>query len=585
MEEEDRPPTPNSGGVGEESAEKAVDEPLLLETALSWLAAIRPAALLALLRDPEFALISNNAFVGFRVNAAGYANPLVRRRLAQEILQDDTFAEKVKALAAQSRIAPPPPKPPPPPILGEPEKPPHSRESELKAERDKRRQERDDARQALREAQETGTEATRARRQVEDERDSQARLLQQQAQRIARLERQVAKMHTEQAALLKALRQDKVSTMPRPNRPAPHSPASPELTAGADNPWREAVRHLLHKDKRDAALALALDVLRADPEEQAALDIARRVYESRGETREAAGMARRLVAARLARGETIAVAEALVLLLLLLPPPPDARREVRQWLSHLKGGGGDAVAAGRAALDRLRTLSPDAHDWLAAEVRAAAPVLADELMPTPGALGPDDLLPLPGGWTARHLLDAINAGDESAVTPARKALTALQQTDPDAHERAWSALERVTTEDDSALVPLRRAPYGSVVVDGSNAAWFDQHSLVHPRPRLAAILALRRALRLRGWFPVILYADAPLPYTVDDPAALRAMLGRGEIALVDSGVDADEVLLREAKRWSAPLVTNDYMTDWDPENEVTKIQYTISLTGEAHLLS
>ena len=86
-------------------------------------------------------------------------------------------------------------------------------------------------------------------------------------------------------------------------------------------------------------------------------------------------------------------------------------------------------------------------------------------------------------------------------------------------------------------------------------------------------------------FPVILYADAPLPYTVDDPAALRAMLGRGEIALVDSGVDADEVLLREAKRWSAPLVTNDYMTDWDPENEVTKIQYTISLTGEAHLLS
>ena len=206
-------------------------------------------------------------------------------------------------------------------------------------------------------------------------------------------------------------------------------------------------------------------------------------------------------------------------------------------------------------------------------------------MPTPGALGPDDPLPLPGGWTARRLRDAVNAGQVNAVAAAREALGALGQTDPGAHERIWAALAQVAAEDDSALVPLRRAPRGPAVVDGSNAAWFDQHSLVHPRARLSPILALRRALRLRGWFPVILYADAPLPYTVDDPETLRGMLGRGEIALVDSGVDADEVLLREAKRWSAPLVTNDYMTDWDPENEVTKIQYTISLTGEAHLLS
>jgi hypothetical protein len=54
---------------------------------------------------------------------------------------------------------------------------------------------------------------------------------------------------------------------------------------------------------------------------------------------------------------------------------------------------------------------------------------------------------------------------------------------------------------------------------------------------------------------------------------------------VDSGVDADEVLLREAKRFSAPLVTNDYMTDWDPGNEVPKIRFTLSLTGEAYLMS
>ena len=175
-------------------------------------------------------------------------------------------------------------------------------------------------------------------------------------------------MHMEQAALLKALRQDKVSTPPRATSRTSSSSAPPEVGTEGTNLWREAVRHLLHKDRRDTALALALDVLRADPEEQAALDIARRVYEGRGEAREAAGMARRLLTARLARGETIPASEALMQLLLLLPPPPDARAETRQWLSHLKAGGGDAVAAGRAALDRLRNLSPDAHDWLAAEI-------------------------------------------------------------------------------------------------------------------------------------------------------------------------------------------------------------------------
>ena len=238
--------------------------------------------------------------------------------------------------------------------------------------------------------------------------------------------------------------------------------------------------------------------------------------------------------------------------------------------------------AGRAAAERLRVQSPPAHAWLTAEVRAAVPALADALMPPPGALGPDDPLPLPGEWTARRLVDAVNANLEAAVTAARQALSRL---DAETSGRVWDALARAVDTDDSALFPLRRAPRGPAVVDGSNAAWFDQQSYSQPRARLRPLLELRRALRRRGYFPVLLYADAPLPYTVDDPDTLRAMLGRGEISLVDSGVDADEVLLREAKRQSAPLVTNDYMMDWDPNNEVEKIQYTISLTGEAHLLS
>ena len=83
----------------------------------------------------------------------------------------------------------------------------------------------------------------------------------------------------------------------------------------------------------------------------------------------------------------------------------------------------------------------------------------------------------------------------------------------------------------------------------------------------------------------MIYADANLPYVIDDPAALRLMLGRREILLVDAGTVADEVLLRQAKYLTAPLVTNDKMDDWDPDGEVPKVRYTISLGGEAHLLT
>ena len=63
------------------------------------------------------------------------------------------------------------------------------------------------------------------------------------------------------------------------------------------------------------------------------------------------------------------------------------------------------------------------------------------------------------------------------------------------------------------------------------------------------------------------------------------MQGRGELLLVDAGTVADEVLLRTAKHLGAPLVTNDKMEDWDPKGEVTKVRFTISLSGETHLLT
>src|SRR5579883_1029690 len=105
------------------SPAKAVDEPstLTLKEAHALLAAARPAAVLSLLKNPDFAMIAGIAFMGFRVDARSYANPLVRRRLAEEAVRNSDLARELRNLAAEARTAPaPPPKttpvaPPPKP--------------------------------------------------------------------------------------------------------------------------------------------------------------------------------------------------------------------------------------------------------------------------------------------------------------------------------------------------------------------------------------------------------------------------------------------------------------------------------------
>ena len=286
-----------------------------------------------------------NAFVGFRVNAAGYANPLVRRRLAQEILQDDKFADKVKALAEQAQIAPRPPiwggrqAPSGSPRIGGAGGPSPRPRGGTKGGA------RPAAAGAGRRAPGTPRGAGHADGGGPGKAQSGRRARRPGAARPAadpaHCPAGTASRQDARGADGLAQGAPAGQSFHAAAPPSCHSPPAPNSEgAGRANLWQEAAEHLLHKDRRDTALALALDVLRADPEEQAALDIARRVHEYKGETREAAGMARRLLAARLARGETIAAAEALMHLLLLLPPPPDARTRDPAMAVACEGGAG-----------------------------------------------------------------------------------------------------------------------------------------------------------------------------------------------------------------------------------------------------
>ena len=583
MEDEQVRETPAPAEPGD-----APPPPTVAEAA-AWLAQIHPNAVITLLRDPEIGLAVSQAFYGFRADVKGYkTNTLIRSRLAQAAVKEPKLADKLRALAAlQALAAPAEPRPVPasPKASAPAEVRPDPREA-LRAERDQRRRERDEARQALARTEAERDEAMQAKAKSESERDEAARLLKKQAERIARLERQMQRRQEIETHLLKVLAQDKVS--PPPSAPARAAGPMPAPQEAAESPWLTAVRHLLDKGKWDLSLALAEDVLKSREDDSDALDVAVLALEGKRELHLAALFGRRLLALQTAQGATVEAAETLGRILRLLARPSEAEAAARAYLAALSPSNRDGVEAARRMLSRLRSQAPEAHVWLT-EYVATKTLLGPVLMPPPGAVSPDDPLPLSFGpgqtATARQLAEAVDRGQEALVQTARALLDGLKKSDPQTHARVWTALEQAANDDPTRLLPLRRAPRGPAVVDASNVAWFDQESLVHGKPRLRHLREIRRALRQRGYFPVVLYADANLPYFIDEPPALRVMRDRRELTLVDAGTVADEVLLRYAKLLGAPLVTNDKMEDWDPDHEVTKLRYTISLSGEAHLLS
>ncbi len=577
----------------EKTSEEAIPEEVIptttSEEAWAWIERLKAAAILALLKDPDYAMAVSRAFFGYRPDAKSYGNTLVRSRLAQAAVKDALLAKKLRELA--EAVSPPPAQKTPSPALPSlPADPRPDKSETLRAERDLRRRERDEARLALSLTEAERDEAVKVRTKAEAERDEAQRQLKKLSERVARLERQTQKQSLVEAQLIRALNQDKVS--PPPASAARTSGPASQQRVEKTSPWLTAVYHLLDKSKFDQAQIQASDVLKADPDDTDALEITIRAWEGRGDLIQAAPPLRRLLSVWIARRDMPSAADALSRLLKIVSSPHRAETDARRYLSALSPEDNAAVESGRRLLTHLKGADPAAHAWLTTLVTANT-VLGPVLMPPPSALGPDDPLPLklskgyPQGQilTARILTDAMDQGGTALVDAARASLTSLEKSDPEAYTRLWAALEQAAGSDLSRLVPLKRKPRGPAIVDGSNVAWFDQESLIHGKPRLRNLREIRRLLRERGFFPVVLYADANLPYFIDEPDVLRQMIGRRELLLVDGGTVADEVLLRQAKHLGAPIVSNDKMEDWDPEGEVLKVRYTISLSGEALLLT
>jgi hypothetical protein len=233
----------------------------------------------------------------------------------------------------------------------------------------------------------------------------------------------------------------------------------------------------------------------------------------------------------------------------------------------------DQSMAVRSAFDRVRGSSPEVTTQLHALFTSGGKKLAPLLrtLTNGGAnqsrIGPDALITLPTvtGVTARQIVKAVDTGDAAYIRQVRRGVIALQERGQEGDTAlAENLMAAVALINPVAACPLlqKREPR-PIIVDASNVARHDPDPLaLKPHPRVAVLRQMRDYLLRRGWFPVLMIADANLRYHVDDKTGYLALVAAGIIHEAHSGMVADTILIREAEALRAPLVTNDRLADW-----------------------
>jgi len=178
---------------------------------------------------------------------------------------------------------------------------------------------------------------------------------------------------------------------------------------------------------------------------------------------------------------------------------------------------------------------------------------------------PDTVINLPHGRGQRQyhsttVRDALTRNTESLINEVREGLAQLAQ-EPAKESTAITAFAKAGIPRAVLTAPLR-----SAVVDGSNIANMSDGR----RARLDYLTQIRHSAWEEGYFPVEIIIDASLPYQVDHPDRLQVMIERGEIRQAPAGTSADELLIEEAQRRHAVIITNDRLQEWPAAKSLEK---------------
>lgn len=173
--------------------------------------------------------------------------------------------------------------------------------------------------------------------------------------------------------------------------------------------------------------------------------------------------------------------------------------------------------------------------------------------------------------TPRTVRRLIDHNDEDAVFGIMQALESLRHSDRSTHGKFLKRLG-----ESGAYYPrVLTESMARILVDASNVARHTPNR--YGKGQLRHLLEMRDELRRLDCFPILFYADASLRYFIDEANTFRDMVAQGEILVADKGVEADEILAREARRSGAYVVTNDakFFHKVSPDFEPPRVSFRI----------
>lgn len=173
--------------------------------------------------------------------------------------------------------------------------------------------------------------------------------------------------------------------------------------------------------------------------------------------------------------------------------------------------------------------------------------------------------------TAREVRRLIDKNDEDAVYTIIQALESLHHSDKSLHGKFFKRI----SDAGGYYARVLGENMARVLVDASNVARYAPNK--YGKGQLRHLTEMREELRRLGCFPVQFIADASLRYFIDDMRRFQEMVAHGEIQVVDKGVEADEILAREARRTGAYVVTNDakFFHKVSPDFEPPRVTFRI----------
>ena len=166
-----------------------------------------------------------------------------------------------------------------------------------------------------------------------------------------------------------------------------------------------------------------------------------------------------------------------------------------------------------------------------------------------------------------ELLDALRLNNLSLMEELRDSLAKIARQ-PNEKE--------ILAELISAGIPgviLTGTPKAAII-DGSNIAQMASQRA----GKLAYIDTTKSLAHKGGYFPVITIIDASLRHNIDNSLRLEDMMRSGEIVMAPPYTSADELIISEARRLDAVVLTNDRFADWPAAKSISKRHVSINGT-------